>query len=111
MNYEYKDKNDSFSITALELHKLGAAYQFSHPNKGAFVADFNLYKNNFTGNSNSPVGYEMLEGLQPGDNFVWNVVAQKKLTSYLHLNLNYNGRKSEFANTIHTGSIQLRAVF
>ncbi|WP_226913015.1 hypothetical protein [Flavicella marina] len=111
INYEYKDKNDSFSITALELHKLGAAYQFSHPNKGAFVADFNLYKNNFTGNSNSPVGYEMLEGLQPGDNFVWNVVAQKKLTSYLHLNLNYNGRKSEFANTIHTGSIQLRAVF
>lgn len=109
--YEYKDKEEPTSISALELHKIGTSYQYAHPTKGAIIADFNLYKNNFTGVENSPIAYEMLEGLQPGDNFVWNLIAQKKLTSYLHLNLNYTGRKSETANTIHTGSVQLRAVF
>lgn len=109
--YEYKDKEEPSSISALELHKIGTSYQYAHPTKGAIIADFNLYKNNFTGVENSPIAYEMLEGLQPGDNFVWNLIAQKKLTSYLHLNLNYTGRKSETANTIHTGSVQLRAVF
>jgi len=109
--YEYKDKEEPTSISALELHKIGTSYQYAHPTKGAIIADFNLYKHNFTGVENSPIAYEMLEGLQPGDNFVWNLIAQKKLTSYLHLNLNYTGRKSKTANTIHTGSVQLRAVF
>ncbi|MEI6864806.1 hypothetical protein [Flavicella sp.] len=109
--YEYKDKADFTNLTYLELHKVGTSYQYSHPEKGAILADFNLYKNNFSGNTNSPVAYEMLEGLQPGNNLVWNLIAQKKLTSYLHLNLNYSGRKSDLTNTVHTGSIQLRAVF
>jgi hypothetical protein len=109
--YEYNDKEEPTTISTLELHKIGTTYQYAHPKKGAILADFNLYKNNFVGVQNTPVAYEMLQGLQPGNNFVWNLVAQKKLTSYLHLNLNYNGRKSKTATTIHTGSIELRAVF
>lgn len=111
VNYEYKDKDDTTGTTTLELHKLGASYQYASPKKGAVFADFNLYKNTFTGNANSPIAYQMLEGLQPGDNFVWNLIVQKKLTGYLHLNLNYTGRRSETAKTVHTGNIQVRAVF
>lgn len=111
INYEYKDKDDTLGVTTLELHKLGSSYQYASPNKGAIFADFNLYKNTFTGDANSPIAYQMLEGLQPGDNFVWNLIVQKKLTSYLHLNLNYSGRKSEMSKTVHTGNIQVRAVF
>ena len=111
LNYELKNKDEIFTQSELELHKIGSSYQFSHPTKGAIFADFNLYKNTFSGDENSPVAYEMLEGLQPGNNFVWNMIAQKKLTSYLHLNINYSGRKSESSMTVHTGSIQVRAVF
>jgi hypothetical protein len=109
--YAYKDKEDLGNLSNLELHKIGTSYQYAHPKTGAILVDFNLYKNLFNGNLNSPVAYEMLEGLQPGNNFVWNLVAQKKLTSYLHLNINYSGRKSELTNTVHTGSVQLRALF
>lgn len=109
--YAYKNKADFTRLTYLKLHKIGTSYQYSHPDKGAILANFSLYKNNFSGNTNSPVAYEMLEGLQPGNNFVWNMIAQKKLTSYLHLNLNYSGRKSDSTKTIHTGSVQLRAIF
>jgi hypothetical protein len=54
---------------------------------------------------------QMLEGLQPGKNFTWSLLAQKKLTKFLDLNLNYFGRKTETSKTIHTGTVQLKAYF
>jgi len=38
-------------------------------------------------------------------------LAQKKLTKFLDLNLNYFGRKSESSSVIHTGTVQLKAYF
>jgi len=63
------------------------------------------------GNENSAVAFQMLEGLQPGTNYTWNLNFQRKITSYLDINLNYLGRKSETSKAIHTGTIQLRASF
>ena len=70
-----------------------------------------MFLNDFTGNTNTPVAYQMLSGLQAGKNYTWNVLFNQKLTTFLNLNLNYLGRKSENSKTIHTGSVQLRAVF
>ena len=70
-----------------------------------------LYENKFVGDDLSPVAYQMLEGLQPGKNLTWRLLIQKNLTQFLDINLNYQGRKSETSNAIHTGSIQLRAYF
>ena len=53
----------------------------------------------------------MLEGLQAGKNYTWSLLFNQKLNSFLNLNINYLGRKSENSKTIHTGNIQLRAVF
>ncbi|MFT5673342.1 MAG: hypothetical protein ACI9JT_001989, partial [Polaribacter sp.] len=61
--------------------------------------------------TNTPVAYQMLEGLQAGKNYTWNLLLNRKLNSFLNLNLNYLGRKSENSKIIHTGNIQLRALF
>jgi hypothetical protein len=53
----------------------------------------------------------MLEGLQAGQNLTWRLLLQKNLTQFLDINLNYQGRKSQSSQTIHTGNIQLRAYF
>ena len=53
----------------------------------------------------------MLKGLQNGKNGVWRLLLQKNITQYLDVNINYQGRKSETSNTIHIGSVQLRAYF
>lgn len=70
-----------------------------------------MFLNDFKGDTNTPVAYQMLEGLQAGKNYTWNLLFNRKLNSFLNLNLNYLGRNSENSKTIHTGSVQLRAVF
>ena len=83
----------------------------SKKTSGLINAAFNVVNINFNGNSNSTIGYEMLEGLQPGTNFTWQLNLQQKMANNIQLTLNYNGRKSSEIRTIHTGGIQLRAFF
>jgi len=95
----------------LQQQKIGFDYLYRTKKKGQISATLNLIDNNFTGNTNSPVAYQLLEGLQVGKNYTWSFLFNKKLNSFLHLNLNYVGRKSKTSKTIHTGSVQLKAIF
>ncbi|MCG8309376.1 MAG: hypothetical protein MI975_18425 [Cytophagales bacterium] len=65
----------------------------------------------FIGDSNTPVAYEMLEALQPGQNYSWNMILQKKILTGLQLSLSYEGRKSEGSDAIHIGRMQVSALF
>ena len=47
----------------------------------------------------------------PGSNLTWSVNFQRQLANGLQINLNYNARKSQDAEIIHTGGVQLRAFF
>ena len=47
----------------------------------------------YNGDELTPVGYEMLQGLRPGDNISWTVGWQQKLINGLQVNLFYEGRK------------------
>ncbi|WNH13746.1 hypothetical protein [Thalassobellus suaedae] len=110
--YQHASKDNTIgNLESLKQQKYGAAFSFANKEKGAINGEFNFLSNTFTGNSNTPVSYQMLEGLQPGKNFTWSLLAQKKLTNFLDLNLTYYGRKTETSKTIHTGSVQLKAYF
>ena len=110
--YQYKNKeNKLLDFEQLKQQKIGVEYFYAGKEKMQLTAQFSAFFNNFEGNPNSPVGYQMLEGLQEGTNYTWNFLWNQKLNSFLNLNLNYRGRKSQNSKTIHTGSIQLRAVF
>jgi hypothetical protein len=110
--YQYTNKDNTIgNLEGLEQQKYGTSFTFTNNQKGAITGEFNYFSNTFDGNPNTPVGYQMMEGLQPGKNFTWSLLAQKKLTKFLDLNLNYFGRKTETSKTIHTGTVQLRAYF
>ena len=95
----------------MNQQKFGLEYFFIGKKKNQISANINVFLNDFTGDTNTPVAYQMLEGLQAGTNYTWNCIFNRKLNSFLNLNLSYLGRKSENAKAIHTGSIQLRASF
>ncbi|NMH86952.1 hypothetical protein [Flavivirga algicola] len=110
--YQYAGKDNTIgSLESLKQQKYGASFTLASNQKSAINGEFNYFSNTFNGNPNTPVAYQMLEGLQPGKNFTWTLLAQKKLTTFLDLNLSYFGRKTETSKTIHTGSIQLKAYF
>ncbi|WP_346882430.1 hypothetical protein [uncultured Algibacter sp.] len=110
--YQFADKENSIgNFEALKQQKYGLSFSLANSGKNAINGEFNYFSNAFTGNPNSPVAYQILEGLQPGKNFTWSLLAQKKLTKFLDLNLSYFGRKTETSKTIHSGTIQLKAYF
>ena len=110
--YQYTSKSNTIgSLETLSQNNYGLSFTYNKAAKIALTGEFNFFQNEFEGNSNTPVAYQMLEGLQPGKNFTWSLLAQKKLTKFLDLNLNYFGRKTETSKTIHTGTIQLKAYF
>ena len=112
--YQYSNKENVIgSLETLKQNKYGVSFGITGKDaaNGAINGEFNFINNTFEGNSNSPVGFQLLEGLQPGKNLTWNIIAQKKLTKYLDLNLSYFGRKSETSTTVHTGNVQLKAYF
>ena len=110
--YNYKQKENTINdLEALQQQKIGLDYFYLGKKKQQIQANFTMFLNDFSGNANSPVGYQMLEGLQTGRNYTWNVLFNQRLNSFLNLNLNYLGRKSEESKTIHTGTVQLKAIF
>lgn len=109
--YDYKrKKNQIDGLENLDQHNFGLNYSLSSE-KTELSANFNYIQNDYQGLLNSPTAYQLLEGLQPGRNLTWSAVLVKKVNSFLNLDLNYLGRASSSSRSVHTGSVQLRAVF
>ncbi len=110
--YEFANQENQFSeMESLNQQTVGFSFAYTNAEKISLNGEFNYIDNKFEGSPFSPVAYQMLEGLQPGTNFTWRLLFQKRITKYLDANLSYFGRKSETTKTVHTGSIQLRAYF
>jgi hypothetical protein len=110
--YELQNKENQIgNLETLLQNRLGTSFSYASDKKFTMNGEISFYQNKFSGNEFSSVGFQMLEGLQTGQNLTWRFLAQKNLTQFLDINLNYQGRKSESSQTIHTGSVQLRAYF
>ncbi len=110
--YELSEKKNQLGeMESLDQQTFGLSFTLNNAQKYSINGEVNYIQNKFEGSAFSPVAYQLLEGLQPNDNFTWSLFLQKKITDFLDLNLTYFGRKSETANAIHTGSVQLRAYF
>ena len=85
--------------------------KYNKVNKGSWSSRISLIALNYLGELNSPLGYEMLEGLNPGINYTWNLTYQQNLTQSLQLSISYDGRKTETSKAVHIGNVALRAIF
>lgn len=110
--YTYQNAENTLSgLESLQQNSLGMAFAIANAEKLSLTGELNYIDNQFRGSAFSPVAYQILEGLQPGINFTWNLIAQKRITKFLDLNVSYFGRKSDGSSTIHTGNVQLKAFF
>jgi hypothetical protein len=77
----------------------------------SLTAKFTYNQIKFNGAPNTTVAFIMLDGLLPGKNFLWSLDLTQRLTSFLELNFQYEGRKAGTSNIVHVGRAQLRALF
>lgn len=110
-NYLYKKVINQIGSEDLIGQEISLSYEKTVADKLTLLSNLNFIQNQYQGATQSPAAYRILEGLQPGANFTWSLIVQKKLTSLLDLQINYQGRKNQNTQTIHIGSVQLRANF
>ncbi|MCF8425993.1 MAG: hypothetical protein K9H61_08495 [Bacteroidia bacterium] len=94
-----------------EVNEMGAELRYSFAKIGVLTVKYSLYKVAFTGSTNSPLAYDMLQGLSLGNNQLWSVGLQQRFGQNLQINISYDGRKSGTIPVIHTGKMEARYLF
>ncbi len=115
LNYKYSQKTNQLSLLQKGIiHTVGIESKIIRSEKSSINGQFNYVKIIYLNdnNYNTPVAFEILQSLQPGDNYTWNLNYQQNITNYLQISIIYDGRKSALNNKIiHIGSMQVRAIF
>lgn len=111
--YGYSDKvnTNGEPQETTTIHELSGVLRMSKATDFSLDVAVKYSAIDFVGNNNTPVAYEMLEALQPGNNYLWNFTLQKKILLGLQLSLVYEGRKSEDRAAVHIGRMQVSALF
>lgn len=116
VSLSYKNENkwspDEVIGGKVLVNSVELSNKFIQGSNGVLESKFSYVSvNSELANNQSPLAYEMFEGLLAGDNYVWNVSLRRKIIGDLNLILQYIGRKSEDQKTIHNGSVQITAIF
>lgn len=116
VNYLFARKinpTDSVGNQIADIHEAGLKSRYNISGKAAaeakFAYSFIKYKDKSF--QNQQLEYAMMEGLQNGDNLVWNATVEYRLTSAVLLTFVYDGRKTGTAKVVHSGRAELRAIF
>ena len=114
LDYLYiQGKNDGETGETYNNNKLSLDGKYSILSKSSVEVTLAYALVGYNGGDNSPVQYAMLQGLQPGNNILWTVQFNRKLSNFVEITLTYDGRKTGtgVGSLVNTGSAQVRATF
>ena len=114
ISYEFENKTNPVELGGelARANKLSYDFRFSQVGKQTIELKFSFVNFKYNGLTGTAKSYQILDGLQPGQNFIWSLSYDRNLSNNLQLNLSYNGRKTGTNGpVIHTGQAALRALF
>lgn len=97
-------------VERLVSHGVEAEAVYRMPKRGSMRTQLRYEQIAFSGETQSPVAYVMMEALSNGANGIAQAAYQVKIGVYLQLDVSYEGRLSE-QGLRHTGSVSVKAVF
>jgi len=109
--YQYTKSENTEGVESLLSHEFTFDIRYNVVSKSTITSKISLVNIQFSGIEDSPVGYAILEGLQNGNNILWNLNIDRKLSPILQLTVSYEGRKTGDSDVTHLGRLQMRAVF
>lgn len=116
--YQYKYKKNisdaAFVNSRINYHKLTAENRWNLKERNNLNLKFDLIgirQKNAGDGPNFTANYELLESLNPGLNAVWQVFLTYYIFKDMELGVTYEGRAPANAPVLHTGRVQIRALF
>ena len=100
-----------FNHEQARIFQFASSTQFALKRKINLRTEIKLLNIDYIGSSSTGIEFIMLEGFKKGRNYSWESGVDIRLSSYINLQLFYNGRKSEEYKTIHTARASMRANF
>ncbi|GAB3011925.1 hypothetical protein GCM10027051_13270 [Niabella terrae] len=115
-SYKYEQKANAvvYGGQQLRAHALTAETKYNILESASLTGRFTYEGLHYRADEESAlttISYVMLNGLQPGGNYLWNIMLTKRLLKNLELNFQYDGRKPAGTRTVHTGRATLTALF
>ena len=110
--YAFEKNNNTILAKEQSIHHdLSLDITWRQSTKSSLQATFSMVLIDYQGTNNTPVEFELLQGLQNGTNYLWNVNYTRRVGKNFDMIFNYNARKSEDARLVNNLGVQLRAVF
>ncbi len=109
--YNIKTNNPETSGEKAVIHdfKIGAAY--SKIQSSRINTELKFVQINYTGQANSVLELNMLDGLKNGSNILWAIDYSKRIMKNVDISISYEGRKTGNNRVIHVGRAQVKSIF
>jgi hypothetical protein len=115
-SYKYSDKNNEQGSQEKSLsNSLSTDIKYNILQSSSITAKFTYNNITFSSmdsvvNTSSTSAYIILEGLQPGKNYLWTLDLTKRLSNNLEFSMQYEGRKPGTSRIVHVGRAAIRAL-
>ena len=116
LGYQYGFRSNPLPVTGGQFavtNKIMTTIKYARPNNYSITGQFTFTSVGYNDDSfkNQQLEFDLLQGLQKGNNYVWNVGIDKTFAKLLQVSLQYDGRKTGESKMVHGGRMQVRAIF
>jgi hypothetical protein len=116
LGYDYSFKSNPLPIYGGQFavsNQMNTTLKYAKANNYSITSQFAYTSVGYNDDSfeNQQLAFDMLQGLQAGNNFVWNVGVDKTFAKLLQVSAQYDGRKTGPNPLVHGGRMQVRAIF
>jgi hypothetical protein len=108
--YEERHNAPSYGGERTTIRGGNMEVRFSQPSTGVLQLRGTYAQIDFSGNPTSSIGFQMLDALQPGANYLWGATWDRRVGKGIEVSLEYEGRKPGVGSVINTGRMTVRAV-